>query len=275
MYAFSPRFAGRPAAAFKLGMACAVTFLLTSASAHANTINLVQNGNFSQNDGAYQLDYNHGGAGPVESVADWSNPGAQNNGYNFLFLAGSQTSGTYGTLSTNSSGVDGGLSLYSVTSAPGGGNFIGLDADYEVGPVQQTITGLKIGQTYDLTFDWAASQQTGFFGKTTQQLNVSLGSQTIDTSVYTLPGEVQNGPTIQNFSGWMPDSMVFTATSNSEVLSFLASGSPQVPPFTLLADVSLTPTPEPGTLPLLLTGLLVGAGLLKSRGMLRRSQQSL
>jgi hypothetical protein len=271
-------------------MACAVTLLLAGTTARANTINLVQNGNFSVNDGAYQLDYNHGGAGPVESVAHWSNPGAQNKGYNFLFLAGSQNIASYGTTSTSSRGVAGSLSLYTVTGSPSGGNFIGLDADYETGPVQQTITGLKVGQTYDLTFDWAAAQQTGFFAPPlpqiiTEQLIASLGGaysnghftggQTQSTPVYILPGEIKNGPTIQNFSGWMPDSMVFTATSNSEVLSFLASGSPQVPPFTLLANVSLTATPEPGTLPLLLTGLLVGAGLFKYRGSLRRSQQSL
>lgn len=279
MFANSTRFAGQPAAAFKLGLACAVTLFLASTSARANTINLVQNGNFSQNQGAYQLNYQS------HVVTDWSNPGAPSNGYNFLFLAGSQTNGTYGTLSKNSTGVAGTLSLYSVTSAPGGGNFVGMDADYETGPIQQTITGLTVGQHYDLTFNWAAAQQTGYFGQTTQQLKVNMGGvyssghftggQTQSTSIYTLPGEVKNGPTVQNFSGWMSDSMIFTATSNSEVLSFLASGSPQVPPFTLLSNVSLTATPEPETLPLLLTGLLVGAGLLKYRGSLRRSQQSL
>jgi hypothetical protein len=59
------------------------------------------------------------------------------------------------------------------------------------------------------------------------------------------------------------------------LLSFLAYGSPQVPPFALLDGVSLTATPEPETLPLLLTGLVAGAGLLKSRKWLRRPQRSL
>lgn len=256
MHVNSPRSAGQPVAVIKTGLTCALTLLLASATAHANSINLVQNGNFAENDGAYQLNYD----GKV--VADWSNPGAPNNGYNFLFVNGAST------------GVDGGLSLYTVTSAPGGGDFIGLDADYETGPIEQTIDGLTPGDTYDVTFDWAASQQKGYSGTTTQKLTVGLGSQTQSTSVYTLGSH--------DFSGWMSESFDFTATSDSEVLSFLASGSPQVPPFTLLADVSMidttphsSPVPEPQTLPLLLTGLLVGAGLLKYRGSLRRSQQSL
>src|SRR5579863_6788425 len=277
MYAFSPRFAGQPAAAFKLGLACAVTLLLAGAAAHATE--LVQNGDFSVNDGAYQLGYSG------HNVADWSNTGINSgNGYNFLFLPGSQTTG-YGTTSTNSFGQYGNLSLYTVTGGPSGGNFIADDADFETSAITQTINGLTVGDTYDLTFEWAAAQQTGFFFNgtpITQQWKVTLGGQTQSTPVYNLPGEIQNGPTVQNFSGWMPASMNFTASNTSETLSFLAAGNPQVPPFTLLADVSMqdttphnSPVPEPQTLPLLLTGLIVGAGLLKFRGLPRRSQQSL
>jgi hypothetical protein len=253
MHVLTPRFAGQPAAAFKMGLACAVTLLLAATTAHANSINLVQNGDFSSNAGLGQLGYN-------TSATDWSNPYNQ---YNFLFSSSAPSGSTGGWIN----GEYGSLSLINVTTPPVGANFVGLDADFQTGPLQQTITGLKVGDTYNLQFYWAASQQTYFSGPTTQQLQISLGGQTDSTNVYNLPS--------QTFSGWKPGSMLFTATSNSEVLSILAQGSPQVPPFTLVTDVSLTKTPEPETLPLILTGLLVGVGLLKYRGLLRRSQQSL
>ena len=251
MHAISPRFAGRPLAAFKLGLACAVTLLLASAGAHATE--LIQNGDFSSNAGLGQLGFN-------TSATDWSNPFNQ---YNFLF----SSSNPGGTVN----GQFGGLSLINPTAPPVGANFVGLDADFQTGPLQQTINGLTIGDSYDLTFYWARSQQTGFSGDTHQGLQVSLGSQTDDTGLILLPS--------QTFSGWTQESMNFTATSNSEVLSILAYGSPQVPPFTLVTDFSMqgknSPVPEPETLPLLLTGLVVGAGLLKYRSSMRGSQQSL
>lgn len=250
MYAISPRSAGQSLARFKAGLAgVAITlFLIAGAAAHATE--LVQNGDFSENDGLGQLGYN-------TSATDWSNPYPQ---YNFLFSSSDPTGVVDGQYS--------GLSLISVTAPPAGADFVGMDSDFQTGPLQQTINGLTVGDSYDLTFYWALSQQTGYSGDTHQGLQVSLGGQTDNTGLLLLPS--------QTFSGWMPASMSFTATSSSEVLSFLAYGSPQVPPFTLLTDVSMTAaTPEPGTLALLLTGLLAGAGLLKSRKWLRRPQRSM
>jgi hypothetical protein len=77
-----------------------------------------------------------------------------------------------------------------------------------------------------------------------------------------------------DFTGWYSETFDYTATSTTEVLSFMADGTPNgEPPFALLDGVSLnnvTPAPEPGTLPLLFTGLMGGLGILRSRKWLKR-----
>jgi hypothetical protein len=70
----------------------------------------------------------------------------------------------------------------------------------------------------------------------------------------------------EGFTGWQTDSFTFTATSTSEVLSFLAVGTPAgVPPFTLLDGISVTQTPEPQSLVLFATGLIGVSGLVRRR----------
>ena len=97
-------------------------------------------------------------------------------------------------------------------------------------------------------FDWAGIQQYGYTGATTEQWLVSLGGQTIDTPV------IANAS--QGFTGWMSESMKFTATGSSETLSFLAAGTPNgSPPFSLLDGVSLSAVPEPAAWSLMLIGL--------------------
>ena len=70
----------------------------------------------------------------------------------------------------------------------------------------------------------------------------------------------------KGFSGWMTETFDYVATSSTEVLSFLASGSPAgQPPFALLANVSMTQVPEPATWALMLTGLAALAGIVRGR----------
>jgi hypothetical protein len=232
-----------------------VSFVLLPAAltstANAQT-NLVQNGSFTVTGGTTSFQFGtFDGYVPTETLADWSSAG-----YNFVFLPTSTSANSaYGTAN---------LTLYSSTTSPSnsfnnasptGGNFIGADADYGTEPITQTINGLKPGATYAVSFAWAGAQQAGYTGATTEQWEVNLGTNAATTQDTQIVNNVSTG-----FTGWMDQTFDFVATAPSEVLSFLASGTPAgVPPFALLANVSMTQVPEPASLTVLVTGL---AGLI-------------
>ncbi len=146
-------------------------------------------------------------------------------------------------------------------ASPDGGNFVGIDGSSSFStPLDQTVTGLVVGQDYNVTFYQAAAQQYGFTGATTEQWQVSLGAT---SQLSTLMLNANHGDV-----GWMPQSMTFTSTATSEVLSFLALGTPSgEPPFVLLDGVALAPVPEPGTYVLMGFG---GLGLVIARKLGKR-----
>jgi hypothetical protein len=175
-----------------------------------------------------------------------------------VFLPGSTAAdGYYGTANVSMWGPATGVNNGYTNASPTGGNFIANDADYGTAAVTQTINGLTIGHWYRLSFAWAAAQQSGFTGATTEAWAATLGSQTFNTTTYNLPS--------QGFSGWMNASYVYYATATSEVLSFLASGAPQVPPFALLANVTLVDAPEPGSLAVLASAMVGLVALARRR----------
>jgi len=197
--------------------------------------NLVSNGGFeSTTHGNGQLGFNTDATGWFSAP-----PGGS---YNFVFASGtsdttgglSQFGGANLTLWGPGTGSANGLPA----SSPAGGNFVALDSAFNVGPIQQTITGLTVGKTYELSFFWAGAQQSGHDGPTTDKFQVSLGSQTRSTAVVNVAD--------RGFTGWMQQTFTYTATGSSEVLSFLAVGTPSgIPPFALLDGVSLTQASVP------------------------------
>jgi hypothetical protein len=205
-----------------------ISFGLTQKS-HAD---LIVNGNFDTTSGLGQVGYN-------TTVAGWTT-----SGYNFIFGSGTAdttgVTGQYGNLQLW--GPNNGSANGLPAASPAGGNFIGADgaASYR-GAITQTISGLTVGSTYALSFYWAGAQQSGFTGPTTDSWQVSLGSQTFSTLV---ESNVSHG-----FTGWQQQTFTYTATSTSEVLSFLAIGTPNgMPPFSLLDGPSMVAVPEPTTI---------------------------
>ena len=248
--------------------------VLALASTAASAMNLVQNGGFDQTS---NLTYNgatgagRGQLGVTVVATGWdttvSSPsGYLNQGYNFLFQPGTADNNGYSNaifgaggnfaLSGPNNGIDNGL-----TGSTGGGNFIGGDGalvdndrPLVVGPIYQTIGGLNPGYIYHLTFEWGAAQQAGFTGDTTAGWQVSFGNQIVTT------GQIANPS--KGFQPWRAQSFDFTAHSTSQVLSFLALGTPSgLPPFALLDtvelnDTGIVATPEPAGIALIGLGVL-------------------
>ena len=144
-------------------------------------------------------------------------------------------------------------------ASPAGGNYVSFDADpVNARDLSQTINGLVPGHEYQLSFYWAAAQYrnaggTAYNGATTTDFTVSLGGETDTTPSASIPSH--------GFSGWMLETFDYTATSPSEVLSFLAAGTSNLPPVALLDGVSVASVPEPDSWALLMAFGFGGLGL--------------
>lgn len=239
-----------------LNVAVALAALTLGTAAGAT--NLVTNGDFEATTLAGSHEF--GDRYSTNQVTGWTT-----NGYNFVFAPGTADNGTgatgeYGKLQLwgPGNGAANGLT----GASPAGGNFIGADGAYGVDAISQTIGGLVAGKQYDVSFWWAGAQQEGFDGPNTEQWDVSLGNEHQSTAI------LSNGN--HGFTGWRQETFTFTATSSSQLLSFLAHGTPEgVPPFSLLDGVTMEAhgaVPEPASWALMILGFgATGAALRRRR----------
>ena len=229
----------------------ALSTLAISGATTAFAAVVVQNGGFESNPSSI-------GQVNTTNLPDWSATAAVTGSttYGWIFQYATGSNGTFGLYnSTTTPGSTG-----PIAAPPGGGGtyFYGADATFNPTKLSQSLTGLKVGQEYAVTFDWAAAQQITFSGETEQYWAVSLGGQTKDTTPITIQSQL--------FSGWEVTTLDFVATSSTETLSFVADavcpptldcgniGQSGGPPFTLLDNVSIASVPEPSTWALMIFG---------------------
>ncbi|MBV7534233.1 PEPxxWA-CTERM sorting domain-containing protein [Duganella sp. sic0402] len=219
---------------------------LSAGMAHAAS-NLVSNGNFESttNGTNKQLSSSITNDADRSTLTGWTSSNGNDGGYNFVLNSSIAT--------TDASAIWLKSENNNWAKSANGGNFFASDSQYWPGVLSQTITGLTAGSKYTLTFDTALAQQVGFNGANSNNYwQVVFGNSTQNSSALSIASG--------GFSGWSTSSMTFTATGATQVLSFLAQGSPGAPPFLLLDSVSLTAAvPEPSTWGMMAVGLgLVG-----------------
>lgn len=212
----------------------AVTLAFAAAPAGATidpTHQFIVNGDFEQTtNGLGQLRSN-------TNVVGWTSQMVGGDyGYTFVLNASTASTtgspGQYGqeTLWGPGNGANNGLS-----NSPTGGNFIGADGAYHVSRLTQTITGLIVGESYQLTFNFAGAQEYGYDGASTDAWKFGFTGAGINQQTAVL-NNVNHG-----FTGWQTHTYNFVATQTSDTLYFLAKGTPSgQPPFSLLDSVSLT-----------------------------------
>lgn len=176
--------------------------------------------------------------------------------YTFAFTPGSADTtgapGIYGALALW--GPNNGAANGLTATSSSGGNFIVQDGNFPgqpTGALEQIITGLNPGKTYQVSFDYGFAQQFNFDGITEQNWTVNFAGQSYTTPTYTVPNH--------GFSGWFSKSLSFVANNATETLSFIAYGNVPVPPFALLDGVTFSQetvgsVPEPSSWAMLIAG---------------------
>ncbi len=228
-------------------------------------------GSFGVGDGAPPLDggpyYHH------NQATGWTI-----SGYNFIFTPGTldTTGSSNGFQPVTVWGSNNGGSVVLPLTSPSGGNILLADGSIDngiqlAGPISQTVSGLTAGQDYVVSFYWAAAQQFGpnYNGDTTDNWTVYFGS---DTSNY-LNNPFQQTATAavpsHSFQPWTQESFTFTASSSTQMLTFLAKGTPDgQPPFALLDGVSLlafNSVPEPSSWMMMVVGFGWIGGFMRAR----------
>ncbi len=244
-------------------IAFAIAALGTAGSASA--VNLVKNGGFELLNsnvvsGNYHICDNTKST-CVSTLTDWTAT-ASSAGPKGTSSPGSVLLGGGGGAQWNTNLSGASFGLYGpIPNSPLGGNFIGIDGDANYNQsISQMITGLTIGKIYTLKFYQSAGQQKGLTGATTEQWTVTFGNSTqLSTQMFNKS---------KGFLPWTLETLYFKANAVSQILTFVAHGTPNgQPPVALLDGVSIDSVlPDPGTW----TTMILGFGFIGATARRRR-----
>jgi hypothetical protein len=227
--------------------------------AWAGPVNVLTNGNFDTAPGGSAVSTQFGSDG-YAALNGWVVSAVNGSTPFDLWWAAS----TAATVSAKTQYGNSGQELVSSYAGADGANpsFVSLDGDPNArGVLSQTVTGLVVGDHYALSFDWAATQMTTASPSAYSiAVAFNLGSAALTSASGAPTTSVYSGA-YKTSSAWQTVDYTFTATAQSEVLSFLATGLPVGgPPIALLDNISLEDIPEPSSLALF-AGLLLGTAL--------------
>lgn len=144
------------------------------------------------------------------------------------------------------------------TASPDGGTWVGLGADVNFTErFGQTLSGLTVGQSY--TVSWQAGN-FGYDGGNIQYLGTNAISVMLDDVT------VGNGTALSLGSDWYTQSVTFTATQATQLLSFTLATSNKAYMSIDGISVQTTAVPEPAT------WMLMGLSLVGMSVVMRRRQ---
>jgi PEP-CTERM motif len=172
------------------------------------------------------------------SDGDFSTP-AQGDGFTIY------SPGINGWVNDNGDGVEiGNSSLYGLACDNAACQNLEVNAN-TFDTDSQTISGLTVGKTYDLSFDYGGRTSGG-----PDALDVSFGGKLL----------TQDSGSV---GAWTPNSFLVTATSTSETLEFASLNQGGLPSFgNEITNVVLAAVPEPAAWAMLLVGVgMIGGGL--------------
>jgi hypothetical protein len=238
--------------------------------------NLVQNGGFELSSYPYDDTEYYWSNGPT-GVADWTAYSFGYEGYQLgAWFPATRGTGFYNvpTSYEDFSTVAGNYVAPGASQTdPAGGYFLLLDGEPPwLSGIYQNITGLTVGDKYELTFYWGATDLVPDTQAFSEDLAYTLGGDLEYNQPLTAPNYVTQtiSEPVYGFSGWLKVSQMFTATATSEFLEFAAEGGPYGAPSSSLIDgVSLTYVPEPSTWALMILGVGAVGGLARRRRMRR------